>query len=359
MTINRDLADSARVPPFNKNFIINVDMSVNQRGNVTAALNDYTLDRWFVGGIAAALMNVSQGTPGWANGPFEHSLILDVTLADASVGAGDVVHITQKIEGNNSSALGFVTSNAKDITVSFWHAHTKTGTNYVAIRSDTSSRSYVAAYTQSVADTWEQSTITIPGCTDGTWGTDEGWGVALTFTLMAGTNFNTTADAWQTGAYYSTSSQVNNLDSASNFFRIANVQLEAGDVSTDFEYRSFSEELAMCKRYYQKSFKIADTPADNVDTRQYNGMAVSTTQIRVFIDYEVEMRSFPSLTLYQPSAGSSAGKWAYWNAAWINSSNTTLVLNLQKEFAVDLTVTGRTLGDAFMSAGGWTADAEL
>jgi hypothetical protein len=35
-------------------------------------------------------------------------------------------------------------------------------------------------------------------------------------------------------------------------FSIANMQMEEGSVATDFEHRSYGEELALCQRYYQK-----------------------------------------------------------------------------------------------------------
>ena len=40
----------------------------------------------------------------------------------------------------------------------------------------------------------------------------------------------------------------------------ANVQLEYGSHATDFEQRSFGEELQLCQRYYQKSFMYNDPP---------------------------------------------------------------------------------------------------
>lgn len=365
MTINRDLADSARVPPFRKNLIINGGFDIWQRGTIETSITTetYLADRWFWNKTGSVIVTCQRVTnSGVPEGQVSY-LQTTVTTVDTSITAGEYGHIAYQIEGRDCSPNGWHLTDTDahhSMTLSFWHAHTKTGINCVAFRDDGVNVSYVAEYTQAVADTWEKTTITIPAPTIGTWEVDNGIGLRIAFCTAVGTTYQTTADAgWQSGNYIGTSNQVNNHNDMTNHIRFSGVQLEVGDVVTPFEQRSFAEELALCKRYYQKSFKIADTPADNVDTSQYTGIAVSTTQIRVFIDYEVEMRSFPSLTLYQPSAGSSAGKWAYWNTAWINSSNTTLVLNLQKQFAVDLAVTGRSLGDAFMSAGGWTADAEL
>jgi len=40
---------------------------------------------------------------------------------------------------------------------------------------------------------------------------------------------------------------------AADYYEITGVQLEVGSTATDFEHRSFGEELALCQRYYQKS----------------------------------------------------------------------------------------------------------
>ena len=44
--------------------------------------------------------------------------------------------------------------------------------------------------------------------------------------------------------------QVNNFDTTSNNWQITGVQLECGDSATPFEYESYEESLAKCKRYY-------------------------------------------------------------------------------------------------------------
>jgi len=44
-----------------------------------------------------------------------------------------------------------------------------------------------------------------------------------------------------------------NAASANNSINISEVQLELGSVATDFEHRSYGEELALCQRYYYKN----------------------------------------------------------------------------------------------------------
>ena len=40
-------------------------------------------------------------------------------------------------------------------------------------------------------------------------------------------------------------------------FEVTGVQLEVGSVATDFEHRSFGQELKLCSRYYQKSYNYS------------------------------------------------------------------------------------------------------
>ena len=50
--------------------------------------------------------------------------------------------------------------------------------------------------------------------------------------------------------YLATSNQVNLWDHADNVWYLTGVQLEVGSVATDFEHRSYGDELARCRRYY-------------------------------------------------------------------------------------------------------------
>jgi len=100
---------------------------------------------------------------------------------------------------------------------------------------------------------------------------------------------------------------------------IANVQLELGSVATDFEHRSFGEELALCKRYYQKSFVYSTTPANGANSSGFStqaglvySQASHNSSNRDYYHFEVEMRTTPSLTMY----GNSSGYWHSPTSNW-------------------------------------------
>ena len=200
-----------------------------------------------------------------------------------------------KIEGYNLLDLGFGQSGTRYFTLSFWHKHTKTGTQSVSFQNSDQNRTYVAEYTQSVSDTWEKAEITIPVDTSGTWLYDNGIGLQVRFCLMVGSTYSGTAGSWSANNYLGSSNQVNNLDSTSNNFKIALVQLEAGDKATRFETRSVQQELELCQRYFERT-GLLDTAAFTSDGPltfiAYVSTEVNGAQFRVI------KRSIPTVTIY-------------------------------------------------------------
>jgi hypothetical protein len=248
-----------------RNKIINGKMEFAQRGTTFAAAgNVYTLDRWVLGYITSAVVTVSQQTDAPSSGEFQNSLRIAVTTADTSISSGDAFLVSQSIEGYNVSDL-----RGRTFTISFWVRSSKTGVHCVRLLNSGSNRSYVAEYSISSANTWEYKTITVTGglITSGTWDWGTGVGVSVGWVLACGSNFQTTAGAWQTGTFAATSNQVNCLDTVGNIFAITGVQLEGGSVATPFEHRSIGVEQNLCRRYtIVCSSQIPATTAQNIRT---------------------------------------------------------------------------------------------
>jgi len=70
-----------------------------------------------------------------------------------------------------------------------------------------------------------------------------------------------------------------------NAIEFAQVQLELGSVATDFEHRSYGEELALCQRYYQK-----------ISSNGLVYTTYSTTQGYMQVPTPVQMRVLPSIS---------------------------------------------------------------
>jgi hypothetical protein len=240
------------VSPFSgfKNKIINGKMVLSQRGVLFTGVgaSRYFVDR-FSYGLAAIgpQVTLSQEPDVPPNNEFQFSARVAVTTADTTVAAGDVAIIEHRLEGFLARDLI-----GRTFTLSFWVRSSKTGTHCVSFRNNSQDRSFVTTYTINTANTWEFKQITVTGglITAGGWNWTTNTGVGINWTLYCGTNFQTTANAWQTGNFVATSAQVNCMDTVGNIFALTGVQLEVGSVATPFEHRPDGIESILCQRYY-------------------------------------------------------------------------------------------------------------
>jgi hypothetical protein len=237
-----------------RNRIINGAMVIAQRGTTFNSIADftYTVDRWLYQGASSKFNIVQNG--GGVTPPSGFTNYLGMTVVSAiTPAAGDYFRIQQRVEGFNVSDLGWGAAGAQSVTVSFWVRSSLTGTFGGSVMNNAANRSYPFPFTVSAANTWEQKTIVIPGDITGTWLTDNGVGVTLSFSLGSGSTFTATANVWgATSAHAPTGSQYVASTNGATFY-ITGVQLEAGSVATPFERRDYGRELIMCQRYFQNS----------------------------------------------------------------------------------------------------------
>jgi len=248
-----------------KNLIINGGQQIWQRATAaTAVVNGQygTVDRWaFNKGSGAYTSTRSTDVPSGQG--FSYSNKLDVTTAEGSLAAGSVYILKHRIEAQNLARLAYGTSGAKTITLSFWVKSNKTGTYSINLyKFDNTAYNYVREFSISSADTWEKKELTITptaGSTSfitsaaGAIDVNNDMGLDINFCLALGSNYTgSTNDSWSSnGNHYGTTNNVNWADNTSNNFYITGVQLEVNDSATDFEHRSYAQELQLCQRYYQ------------------------------------------------------------------------------------------------------------
>lgn len=349
--------------PHVRNPIINGNMEIWQRGlSFASVANAWTADRWHIFHSSGASLTVIQNTDvpsvSQAGVLLNYSLDLDTTVADASILAGDYGLFSHPIEGYNWRHFA-----QRQVTVSFWIKATRTGTYCFSLCNSGQNRTYIAEYTVNSSDTWEQKTIVIPASPSaGTWNYTNGVGVYLRWALFAGSTYQDTGASWITTATIkiATSNQVNAVDNASNIFRITGVKLELGSVATPIQYVPFEEELARCKRYYQKSFAYATAPAQNVGlgTGEIRWLATVVGAVATMgptWTLPVEVRPFFTTTWYNPSAG---------NAQVRNLTDATDMTATATRIVSDKSIQLQFTGAAGNAVGEelaihWTVDAEL
>jgi hypothetical protein len=293
----------------NRNKIINGAMTIDQR-NAGAAVTlgataSFPVDRWKshedTDGSATA-QQVSDAPAGFSN-----SIKVTVTSTDASLTGLQYFDVRQQIEGYNIADLSFGTAAAKAVTISFWVKSSVTGTYGGGISNGAFNRSYPFTYSISAADTWEYKTITISGDTSGTWTTTNGTGMYLFFNLGSGPDYAGTAGQWNAAGDLAATGTTNLIATSGATFYLTGVQLEAGDTATPFEHRSFGAELALCQRYFEKSYDL-ETVAGAANE---NGMAITwAASVSNYYSFStkflVSKRATSTVTIYNPSSGTTS-----------------------------------------------------
>jgi len=97
---------------------------------------------------------------------------------------------------------------------------------------------------------------------------------------------------------------------ATNAGTVGKVQGEIGSVVTEFEYRMFQRELALCRRYYQKSFPAATAPAQNAGTDGAVAVISVSPSVRVIINivFPELMRAAPTMIYFNPGAANAQAR---------------------------------------------------
>ena len=291
-----------------KNKIINGAMEIDQRNaGASTTAQGYKVDRWGYFASGSPTFNLQQNA-GSVTPPTGFTNYLGATSTSAySMGSTDRAGFFQAIEGFNIADLGWGTANAKTVTLSAWVRSSLTGTFGGVVANSAYNRCYVFSYTISAANTWEYKTITITGDTTGTWLTTNGAGINLSFAFGAGSGAVTTAGSWGSTAYFAPTGQVNVAGTNGATFYITGVQLEVGSVATEFERRPYGTELALCQRYYEKSYRPSSVPGSSgvppgFITTLTNGVVTNST---AGVYYKVVKRAIPTVTVYNAVNGTS------------------------------------------------------
>lgn len=289
------------------NSVVTVNATAGGDGfNLTDGNRCYTQ-----GSFGMTCQRVTDAPPGFA-----YSLKFTVTSPQATLGANDVIHRFQHIEGYTCRRLGWGTVNAQPLTLG-WMAKPSIDGQIVTIATANRNedRNYVSKFVL-LANQWQLLTVTVPGCEDGTWFNDNRVGLIPILVLGAGSSYWGTADTWLTGSLLDATSDVTNMAAVNGatFQETGPFVLDGPDFPDVADLPQFvrpmPENLALAQRYYRKSFALDTLPATGVGLgtgeslflASKNGTAVSSSAT---ISWSTPMRMKPVVSLFNP-AGSNA-----------------------------------------------------
>jgi hypothetical protein len=364
MTRAANLAEAAGSGFAFRNRIINGDMRIDQR-NAGAAVTpgsgiSYTLDRWAFQSSLASKFTIQQNA-GSVTPPAGFNNYLGATVASAAtLAVGDYCFLWQALEGFNCVDLAWGTSSAKAITLSFWVYSSLTGTFGGSVQNYASTRSFPFSYTVGQANTWTQITITIPGDTGSDWlsvNKTNGGAIAVNFGLGLGSNYSGTAGAWVTSNKISVTGAVNVISNSGATFYITGVQLEKGTVATPFEFRPYGAELALCQRYYEKSYAQGTAVPSSTAVGFFSiSGTTDSSNVKAPIRFAVTKRASPTMNGYTYDTMTS-GSWTYAKNGTVGAI--AISFDTIGDSTCRATINAGVAWAAVTMEGHWTASAEL
>ena len=285
----------------NKNIIINGAMQVAQRGTSSTGGGYETIDRFassYNGTDEAptqAQVNVAAGTTPYTLG-FRKAWKFTNGNQTGGAGSSDRVEVAYKAESQDIANSGWnYTSSSSFITLSFW-IKSSVAQNFFGrlLSADGTAQRYAFETGSLTADTWTKITKTIPGNSNLQFDNNNEEGLKISWYGFAGTDFtdSSSLNTWaagvsgnrtpdQTSTWYTTNDST---------LELTGVQLEVGSVATDFEHRSFGQELALCQRYYQRWKGHSDH--NGIGAGRGNG----SSGVFVSVNLLCCMRASPSVT---------------------------------------------------------------
>ncbi|HAJ06148.1 MAG TPA: hypothetical protein DCL76_06295, partial [Chloroflexi bacterium] len=288
-----------------RNLIINGAFTIAQRGTSSTSDGIHTVDRFEMGygGENEAPTQsqhalTSSDTGPWAKG-FRYSYHIQNGNQTSGAGAADYIRIITRLEAQDLANSGWhYTSSNSYATLSFWVRSSVAQTFYGQVFSqDGSPQNFPFSTGALSANTWTKVEIKIPGGTNVQFDNNNKQGMVIYWWPFGGTNY-TGSPSLNTWASFSSGNRIPDMTSTwwttnDATFELTGVQLEVGSIATEFDHRSYGEELARCQRYYQ-------TVPDSVLSSGYGSANGYSRGSHIFVQ---TMRSNPTVTITETSTG--------------------------------------------------------
>ena len=264
----RDLVSAGR-----KNYIINGDFQLSQRGDYTSATTvanqAYYLDRWTVdvNGVSATIQQLTHQAIGASDNYYKNTVKMTVTSAASTA----YLQLRQKVETAVYESLF-----GKIVTVSAW---VRSNNSNVRLRIESGKFGGVnwdSYQTHSGNGGWEKLSMTTRLHTSG----NLVFGVIL-WGSTGGPTANHAQGSLAIGDYY----------------EFTDFQVELGGNATDFEHRPYSQELLLAQRYYQVH--------DGHYLQVVSPTTGATADFYVTLPYWVPMNHGPDVTQSYTTSGAT------------------------------------------------------
>jgi hypothetical protein len=261
--------------PKTNNVIINGNLDWWQRGTTFSSFGSggtYLADRWTAVQTGTNTnMTVTQDTS-VPNTNSKYSIKFQQTTTGATSVTG--YNSRQFIEQSNVLPLL-----GKSCVLSFWYKSNKTGSHGLRIYAayNTGGGDQTTTFTVNVADTWEYKTI-----------------AATAFSTVSAASASPTSPGALVDIGFNCNGTGFTTLSVGDYFQFTQVQLETGNVATQFARAggTIEEELANCQRYYYRSSATSSGGANYLSP---SGVFTGSTSFSIPFMTPVPMKSTPNV----------------------------------------------------------------
>jgi len=307
-----------------KNLIINGGMIIAQRGLSSTSNLYQTVDRMaiVIGGTdenpTQAQVDVAAGTTPYSLG-FRKAFKVTNGNQTGGLGTTDIIEaLRYRLEAQDIANSGWnYTDSNSFITLSFWVKSSVSFNMKGYFFTQDNTYNYPLETGTLSANTWTKIIRTIPGNSNLVFNNDNGHGLTISWGVY-GTNYssgNPPVNQWvdYSAATLTNPSETTWYTTNDATLEFTGLQLEVSDHASDFQFRSFAEELSLCQRYYQ-------VIAEGTNKAICNAVSFAGNDGFGFIDLKSVMRAAPTLDVV-----TGTGYWRAFRNAGVGDFNDVIM----------------------------------
>ncbi len=344
----------------NRNYVINGAFDFWQRGTTITTGNNgvYLADRWrnfkSAGGTVTHARDTD--TPTLAQSGFKalYSHLYTMTAAQSVAYSCGIVYC---MEGHD-----YANFHGRTARLQFWVKSSIAGSYSFTFNVESINRNYVVPYTINAANTWEQKSIDVTFESSSGVFLDTRRDLLLIWNL-GNTGTPGTSNLWQSVGIQA-STDVQWSTNAGATFKLSQVMLTPATVPSGSILpfsragKTIGDELALCQRYYEKSYDPDVVPGSSVTgVLSVLAQVSGTVQTTNFVFYRATKRANPSVAFWTESG--FANQWTYRTSAGVDT-NVALSSGSVNGNTAGWRVDTTTVGSGYVTGrGSWAAECEL